>query len=82
MEYVIAEQATVMVKRKHATQTFAYKVTGWMVTLETDGSVSLKGKETHASYNGKHMIFTDGKLSNSENGLGYLIQEGIVRFDL
>ena len=64
MEFVIAEQATVMIKGEHAAQSNIYS--HWQ---EVDGSVSVKGRETHASQNGIHKIFTDGKLKTVDAGL-------------
>lgn len=79
MEFVIADQATVMIKREHAAKSDIYRVTGWVFAHEVDGSISVKGKETHASQNGVHKIFTDGKLKTFDAGLNFLIQKGAIK---
>ena len=79
MEFVIAEQATAMIKSEHAAQSDIYRVTGWTFTQTMDGSISVKGKETHASQNGIHKIFTDGKLKTIDAGLKFLLQKGVFK---
>lgn len=79
MEFVIVEQATVMIKGRHAAQSDIYRVTRWIFVQEDDGSVSVKGRETHASQNGIHKIFTDGKLENVDTGLEFLFHRGVFK---
>ena len=79
MEFVIAEQATVMIKSEYAAPSSIYRVTGWTFVQEEDGSVSVKGRETHASQNGVHKIFTDGKLKTVGAGLEFLLEKGVFK---
>jgi len=79
MEFVIAEQATAMIKGEHAAQSDIYRVTGWTFAQEIDGTISVKGRETHASQNGIHKIFTDGKLKTVDAGLKFLLQKGLFK---
>lgn len=79
MEYVIAEQATIMIRGEHAAQSNIYRVTGWTFVQEVDGSISVKGTETHAAYDGVHKIFTDGKLNTVDAGLKFLLRKGVFK---
>ena len=64
LEFVLADQGTVMLRKEDITNAQIYRVTDWSLVQSEDGVVSMKGNETHASSNpgGPHQIFTDGKL--------------------
>ena len=79
MEFVLAGQATVMIKGEYAAKSDIYRVTGWTFVQEADGLISVKGKETHASQNGVHKIFTNGKFETVDAGLNFLLQRGVFK---
>ena len=81
LEFVLAGRGTVMVKEEEAMHTDTYRVTGWSFAQDKDGTISVKGCETHASTpNGEHQVFTDGKpLRNIDAVMNLLLQEGIIK---
>ena len=79
LEFVLAGQGTVMVKEE-AAHGDTYRVTGWSFAQEQDGTISVKGNETHAGTAGGHQVFTDGKpLRNIDAVMNLLLQEGVIR---
>lgn len=79
LEFVLAEQGTVTVKEE-AAHGDVYRVTGWSFAQEKDGTISVKGNETHAGTAGRHQVFTDGKpLRNIDAVMRLLLQEGIIK---
>ena len=80
LEFVLAGRGTVMIKEEKAMHTNTYRVTGWSFTQDKDGTVAVKGFETHASNpSGGHQVFTDGKpLRNIDAVMNLLLQEGIM----
>lgn len=68
-----------MIKGEHAAQSDIYRVTGWTFMQEVDGSVSIKGRETHTLQNGIHKIFMDRKLKTVNAGLKFLLQKGVFK---
>lgn len=78
-EFVLGEQGTVQVHEDNrVAQKSTHRVTGWYFAQNKDGTVSVKGHETHASIgNGGHRIFTDGKaLREIDDVLDLLLHEG------
>lgn len=81
-EFVLAGQGTVLVKEDGGVaHTDIYRVTGWSFAQDRDGTVSVKGHETHASTgSGGHQVFTDGKpLRNIDAVMSLLLQEGVIK---
>lgn len=68
-----------MIKGEYAAKSDIYRVTGWTFVQEVDGSTSVKERETHASQNGIHKIFTDGKFETVDAGLNFLLQRGVFK---
>ena len=80
LEFVLAGEGTVMVKKEELTHANIYRVTGWSFILDEDGIVSVKGHETHAGVNGRHEIFRDMKpLRNIDAVVDLLHQEGLIK---
>ena len=80
LEFVLAGQGTVMVKKEEVACVNIYRVTGWSFTQDEAGIVSVKGNETHAGANGNHEIFRDTKsLRNIDAVVDLLLQEGVIK---
>lgn len=81
LEFVLADQGTVMLKKEDATNAHIYRVTGWSFARSADGTVSIKGNETHASRPGEdHKLFTDGKLLESIDAvMSLLLKNGVIK---
>lgn len=81
LEFVLADQGTIMLKEDDATGACIYRTTGWSFVRSADGTVSMKGNETHASKpGGPHKRFTDGKLLKDVDAVLSLLQEdGIIQ---
>ena len=79
-EFVFAEQGTVMLREEDATNAYISRVTGWSGERSADGTVSMKGIETHASKpGGPHQRFSDGKLLKDIDALRSLLKDGIIK---
>lgn len=83
LEFVLADQGTVMLKQDYVTNAYISRITGWSFTRSADGTVSVKGHETHASKpGGPHQIFTDGKLLNNIDAvMSLLLQHNIIKVE-
>lgn len=81
LEFVLADQGTIMLKEEDATNAHIYRVTGWSFVQSADGTVSMKGNETHASKpGGPHRIFTDGKLLKDLDAvISLLLEDGVIK---
>lgn len=81
LEFVLADQGTTMLRKEDATNAHIYRVTGWSLVQSEDGTVSMKGNETHASKpGGPHQLFTDGKrLKDIDDVMSVLLQEGFIK---
>ena len=81
-EFVLAGQGTVLVKEDgRVAHTDIYRVTGWSFAQDRDGTLSVKGHETHASSgSGGHQVFTDGKpLRNIDAVMSLLLHAGVIK---
>ena len=81
LEFVLADQGIVMLRKEDATNAYIYRVTGWSLVQSEDGTVSMKGNETHASkLGGPHQLFTDGKLLKDVNdAMNLLLKAGFIK---
>jgi len=70
-----------MLKEEDITTTYIYRVTGWSFTRSVDGTISIKGNQTHVSKpGGPYYIFIDGKLLKDIDAIiSLLLQNGIIK---
>lgn len=81
LEFVLADQGTVMLKQEDVTDARISRITGWSFARGADGIVSTKGNTAHASKaGGPHQIFTDGKLvGNIDAVMSLLLRNDIIQ---
>lgn len=79
LEIVIQDHSTIMMEEEYASSLETLKITGWMISQDTDGILSLRGNEGHSRpRGGQHVIFTDGKLlQTNEDMMAFLEARGI-----
>lgn len=79
LEFVVSNQATLMLKEKDANYESIYRVTGWSLAWDND-IASFKGNESHAAVaGGSHQIFRDGKpLQDISTAIEVLKSEGVL----
>ena len=79
-EFIFTGQGTIMLREEDVINAYISRVTGWSAERSPDGSVSMKGIETHASVpGGPHQRFSDGKLLEDIGALRSLLQDGIIK---
>ena len=79
-EFIFTGQGTIMLREEDVINAYISRVTGWSAERSIDGTVSMKGIETHASVpGGPHQRFSDGKLLEDIDALKSLLQDGIIQ---
>lgn len=80
LEYVIDDQATIMIEKNDIIAPRIYCYTGWTFDRAADGIVSCKGNVAHGSSDRGHIVYTDGKaLREIDEFMTLLANEAIIR---
>lgn len=80
LEFVLAEEGMVIIKKEELIHMNIYKVTEWSFILNEDDIVLIKEYKTHADVNERHEIFRNTKLLRNINVvINLLYQEGLIK---
>ena len=80
LEFVLGEDATVMLREQDVDHGGIYQITGWSLERGRDGIISVNNSESHAkTTRGIHQVFTGSKpLPNVKTVKNILHKEGII----